>query len=112
MRGFEVTPIEKGTVIVKRLIERDGKPVTDGDVERIPVKEEKRRPGRRTTMEDIVATLSFKLDRREVIHGRDVIVVEFTPREDARPETSEGRIAKVFKGSAWVDEALHQVIRI
>jgi hypothetical protein len=63
-------------------------------------------------MEDVVAMLTFKLDRRETMHGRDVIVVTFTPREDAEPETSQGRIAKVFKGAAWVDETLHQVIRV
>src|SRR5262245_44505483 len=33
IEGWEVTPIENGTVIQRRLIERDGKPVTDGEVD-------------------------------------------------------------------------------
>ena len=51
-------------MILRRLIERDGKPVTDGEVDRIKVKEERRREGRRTSMDDVVAMLTFT-DRRE-----------------------------------------------
>jgi hypothetical protein len=112
VEGFEVTPIEKGTVILRRLIERDGKPVTDGGVDRIKVKEEQRREGRRTSMDDVVAMLTFTMDRREKLHGRDTIVIKFTPRPDATPETREGRLAKAFTGSAWVDEVAREVIRV
>ena len=112
VEGFEVTPIEKGTVILRRLIERDGKPVADGEVDRIKVKEEQRREGRRTSMDDVVAMLTFTTDRREKLHGRDAIVVKFTPKPEASPETREGRIAKAFSGSAWVDEAAREVIRV
>jgi hypothetical protein len=112
IEGFEVTPIENGNVILRRLIERDGKPVVDGNVQRVEVEQERRRPERRTSFEDSTAMLSFVLDRRETVRGRDVIVVQFTPRENARPETSEGRLAKVFKGSVWVDEAAREVIRV
>jgi hypothetical protein len=112
VEGFEVTPIEKGTVILRRLIERDGKPVTDGDVDRIKVKEEQRREGRRTSMDDVVAMLTFTMDRREKLQGRDTIVIKFTPKPEASPETREGRLAKAFTGSAWVDEAAREVIRV
>jgi hypothetical protein len=112
IEGWEVTPIENGTVILRKLIERDGKRVTDGEEDRIKVKEERRQQGRRTAMEDVVATLTFKMDRRESVNGRDTIVVTFTPRPDAEPQTREGRIAKSFTGSVWVDEAAHEVIRI
>ena len=112
IEGWEVTPIENGTVILRKLIERDGKPVTDGEVDRIKVKEERRREGRRTAMEDVVAILTFKMARREVVDGRDAIVITFTPKPDAEPETREGRIAKSFTGSVWVDEVAREVIRI
>ena len=112
VEGFQVTPIENGTVILRRLIERDGKPVQDGDVDRIKVKEERRREGRRTSMDDVVAMLTFTMDRRETVNGRDAIVIKFAPRADADPETREGRIAKAFSGSAWVDEAAREVIRV
>jgi hypothetical protein len=112
IEGWEVTPIENGTVILRRLIERDGKRVHDGEVDRVKVKEERRREGRRTAMEDVVATLTFKMDRREPVNGRDAIVFTFTPKPDVEPQTREGRIAKAFMGSVWVDEAAREVIRI
>lgn len=112
VEGFQVTPIENGTVILRRLIERDGKPVSDGDVDRIKVKEERRREGRRTSMDDVVAMLTFTMNRRETVQGRDAIVIKFTPKPDGDPQTREGRIAKAFSGSAWVDEAAREVIRV
>ena len=112
VEGFEVTPVDKGAVIVRRLVERDGKPVANGEVERVERKERRTRSDRRSSVDDIVATLNFVLDHRETLQGRDVLVVHFTPRENARPETSEGRLARVFKGSAWVDEAAREVVRV
>jgi len=112
IEGFQVTPIENGTVIQKKLIERDGKLVTDGDTDRIKVQVERRREGRRTAMDDVVAMLTFKMDRREMINGRDTIVITFAPRPDGDPQTREGRIAKAFTGSAWVDEAAREVIKV
>jgi hypothetical protein len=112
VEGYEVTPIENGAVILRRLIERDGKRVTDGDEDRIKVTEEKRRPGRRTSMEDVVAMLTFKMERRETVNGRDAILITFTPKGDGDPQTREGRLAKAFRGTAWVDEIAHEVIRV
>jgi hypothetical protein len=112
VEGWEVTPIENGTVILRRLIERGGKPVTDGEVDRVKVREERRRQGRRTAMDDVVAMLTFRMDRRDTVNGRDAIVITFTPKPDGDPQTREGRIAKAFTGSAWVDEAAREVIRV
>ena len=112
IEGWEVTPIENGTVILRKLIERDGQRVTDGEVDRIKVKDEGRREGGRTRMDDVVATLTFKMERRESVNGRDTIVIAFAPKADADPETREGRIAKSFTGHVWVDEAAREVIRV
>ncbi len=113
IEGYEVTPIENGTVILRKLIERDGQPVTDGDVDRIKVKEERRRDGRRTVMEDVVAMLTFTMARRETVNGHETIVITFKPRQNGdEPQTREGRIAKSFTGSVWVDEAAQEVIRV
>lgn len=112
IEGFQVTPIENGKVILRKLVERDGKPVTDGDEDRVKVSEERRRPGRRSSMDDVVAMLTFKMDRRETVNGRDAIAITFTPRPDGDPQTREGRLAKAFSGTAWVDEAAREVIRV
>ena len=100
-------------MILRKLIERDGQPVTDGDVDRIKVKEERRRDGRRTVMEDVVAMLTFTMARRETVNGHETIVITFKPRQNGdEPQTREGRIAKSFTGSVWVDEAAQEVIRV
>jgi hypothetical protein len=112
IEGWDVTPMENGTVIVRKLVERDGMRVTDGEIKRIKVKEERRREGRSTAMEDVVAMLTFKVARRESVNGRDTIVITFTPKPEGEPQTREGRIAKSFAGSVWVDEAVREVIRI
>jgi hypothetical protein len=51
------------------------------------------------------------MNRRERIDGRDVIVVLFEPKPEAKPQTREGRLAKVLKGTIWVDEAAREVMR-
>lgn len=113
---YEVTPLEDGTAIDRKLIERDGKLVPDAKVERRniaprdPARTERRT--RRSSLDDSIAMLEFTLDRRETVRGRSTIVVRFKPRPDARPETSQGRIARVFAGSVWVDEAQREVTRI
>lgn len=104
---WEVTPTPDGGASLRKLIERDGKPVSNGNTER---RERRARKGR-SPLEDAAAVLSFTLDRREVRDGRDMIVIKFEPKKDAEAETREGRIAKSFSGFIWVDEAAREVAR-
>ena len=103
---YEVTPGPSEKVYFRRLLERAGKPVPDSEPER-----QERRPTTGRSLNDVVATLKFTIARRERINGRDAIVVEFEPRPNARPQTRQGNIAKVLKGTIWVDEAAREVIR-
>ena len=109
---YDVTPLEGGSVITRKVIERDGKPVQDGEVQKTDLTARGQRPARRSGLDDSVAMLQFALDRRETLRGRSTIVVTFTPKPDAKPETSQGRIARQFKGSVWVDEAMREVVRV
>jgi hypothetical protein len=61
---------------------------------------------------DTADTLDFVLDHREHVNGRDVIVVTFSPREGAQPETREGKLARLFRGKIFVDEADAEVVRV
>lgn len=113
MLVYEVTPIEGGDIVERRLIERDGKPVPNAPVNKTDLRERaQRRPTRRSGLDDSVAMLDFHLARRETVRGRSMIVVTFKPKPEARPETSQGRIARVFQGSIWVDEAMREVVRV
>ena len=61
---------------------------------------------------DVVNTLQFDLVRRDVRNGRPAIVVSFAGRPNARPTTREGKVARVFKGELWIDEASREVIDV
>ena len=106
---YEVTPTGDGTVTLRTLLERDGKPVPRSAPER---QERRARSQRRSGMDDAVATLRFAIERRERLNGRDTLVVRFEPRPEANPTTREGRIAKVMRGTIWVDEEAREVMRV
>lgn len=106
---YEVTPGETPDVWYRRLVERDGKPVPDSRPER---QERSRRAQRRSGLDDAISVLRFSMERRDRVDGRDAIVVAFEPRPSARPETREGRLARLFRGRIWVDEAAREVMRI
>lgn len=115
VRAYAVTPEPDGSGISRQLIEEDGEVVVDGKVERRPIERRRarsdaRRP--RSSTEDTVSTLRFSMLRREQLDGQDVIVVAFEPREDADPETREGKLARNFAGLIWVDEAAREVVRV
>ncbi len=104
----QVTPGDEPGVTSRLLLERDGKPVPDARPER---SERRRRPEGRSSVEDAASVLTFTIDRRERIDGRDVIVVRFAPKPDAKPQTREGKLATVLEGNIWVDEAAREVMR-
>lgn len=136
-RVFEVRPSPNPQLTYKRLIERNGAPVpkheldrqdaeyrarvaevrqrqADGDADRDKRERDDLLARRRAQMviNDVLDTLQFDLVRREVRDGRPAIVVSFVAKPQARPATRQGRIAKVFKGRAWVDEASREVTAV
>jgi len=108
VRVREVTPVEDGSAVTIRVIERDGKPVTEAPVRR-PMRMSTR--GRRV-VDDVAATLDVSMNRRERLNGRDAIVAAFKARREAKPQTREGRIARNFSGEIWIDELTREVTRI
>jgi hypothetical protein len=63
-------------------------------------------------VDDVAAMLDVMIDRREMLEGRPVIVVAFKAKAGARPQTREGRIARSFKGTIWIDEEEEEVARV
>jgi type II secretory pathway component PulJ len=135
-RVIEVRPSAHPGLTYRRVVERNGQPVPAHELERQDAEyraraaqvrqrtagsedeEERQRADlvarRRAQMviADVLDTLHFDLARREMRHGRPTIVISFAARPDARPATRQGRIAKVFKGNAWVDEASREVLQV
>jgi len=109
VRVTEVTPVEGGSAVMIRVIERDGKPVTDSEPVRRPMRMSSR--GRRV-VDDVASTLEVSMNRREHLAGRDAIVAAFKARRDAKPQMREGRLARNFAGEIWIDEQTREVFRI
>jgi hypothetical protein len=105
---FEVTPLPDGGVS-RTLVARDGKPVKDAETTR---SRPRTRTSRRSAVADTADALELTLDRRERRNGRDVIVVTFSPKPNAQPQTREGKLARLFRGTIFVDEADAEVVRV
>lgn len=104
---YDVTPLPEGGV-ARTLVARDGKPVKGETTNSRP----RARTSKKSAVTDTAETLDLVLDRRERLNGRDVIVITFSPRPDARPETREGKLAQNFRGQIFVDEADAEVVRV
>ncbi|MEQ1573670.1 MAG: hypothetical protein ABL993_05430 [Vicinamibacterales bacterium] len=110
-RVYDVVPSVDGTVVHRRLVERDGMPVVNAPVERVE-RRGRNRPRSRATLEDVVGALDFSIDRREMLDGRPMIVVRFSPRPSAKPKTREGKMAHAFEGQIWVNESAREVEKV
>ena len=101
MLVYEVTPIEGGDIVERRLIERDGKPVPNAPVNKTDLRERaQRRPTRRSGLDDSVAMLDFHLARRETVRGRSMIVVTFKPVPRLLPARAIARRLPIMHASA------------
>ena len=106
---YDVTPGKELGIYQRRLIERDGKPVT---AEKPEILDRRNRGKSNPSIDDVINTLDFTIRAREVMSGRDTIIIDFAPKKESSPKTRQGKIAKAFRGSAWVDEETHEVIRV
>ena len=134
IRVFAVYPSPVRQLTYRRMIEQDGMRVGAAELARqdreyrervAEVLEERRRndAGRQEAeqrardrgqnrIDDIVSTLDFKVTGREMYQGVPAVVVEFTGRPEADPQTREGRIAQKFQGKVWIHEAQAEVMRV
>src|SRR5262245_21155028 len=106
---YQVTPGDEYGVYHRLLVERDGKPLTNENRETID------RRGRSETnpaVDDVVATLSFQITGHETSGGRSLMLLGFSPKPDAKPKTRQGKLAKSFKGTIWIDEQAREVVRV
>jgi hypothetical protein len=107
---YEFTPNPDGAGFTRRVLERDGKPVDNGEVEEVGQRRRERAQSP-SAVQDAAAVLDFTMNRRVIVGGRPAILVTFKPKRDAKPATREGRLAQAFTGTIWVDEATEEVTR-
>ena len=80
------------------------------EAERKKHDEERRESDR--AVDDMLRVYDIKMIGREVVSGYETIVLSFTPKKDARPQTSDGKIMRHFAGKAWVSESEYEVVRV
>jgi len=138
VKVYEVYPGLEPEDTYRRLIEIDGKPRDPAELEKDDRRhrekilkqiaerehetadqraarlrrEQKRQHDEQETLDDLVRVYTFKLVDRQSVDGRPAIVVDFAPRPDAAPKTSNGALMKKVKGRAWISEADYQVARV
>ena len=131
---FELT-FYKGNRL-RRLIEKDGKPLSAGDLEeenkrlakrireiekKEAQKQQKIEEGdggsansdeERVTISDVLRASNLVNPRRERFRGRDVIVFDFEPNPAYKPRKSYEKLFGKMAGALWVDDADKQVARV
>ena len=112
IRVYDVRPGAEPGVFYRTLIERDGKPVSDSKPQKEEPPRRRDRSSRRGQIEQAVDMLDFTVQRRDVLNGRDMIVVSFAPKPDAKADSRAQEMAKEFKGQVWVDESAREVARV
>lgn len=136
---YEVHPALNRRLTCRKLLERDGKAVSNEELARqdreyrARVAEVEQRLARESDEErrrreheealaararaemridDIAEALQFRMVRRELRDGQPAIVVAFSPKPSVVPKTRQGRIAQGFSGTIWVHETHREVIRV
>jgi hypothetical protein len=128
---YDVRPAANPRLTYRRLMSRDGVPLSADELRRQDAEYEARaarltqssadesarrrnddllaRKRAQMMVDDVVNTMQFDLARREMRDGVPVIIVTFAAKPDARPMTREGRLASVFRGELSIDEASREI---
>lgn len=130
---FEVYPSLEPGHTYRRLIERDGRTLTSGELAEEDRKHEKKvgdEPGDRaaeakraqklaesrrkeaSAVSQLFSVYDIALAGRETLDGRSTIVLTFRPKPGIEPAGRAGRILQKFAGRAWIDESDRQLVRV
>ncbi len=138
LRTFEVHPSGEPGRTYKRLIEIEGRPLTEAELAKRDAEhdrnlrdaaararresprqraarekeEAEERRDAQAILDDAVAVFEPTFVGREVIDGQPVFVADLRPRPDAQTTTREGRWMQHFVGRIWVAEADYQIVRL
>ncbi len=135
VEAYEVYPSVEPRKMYRRLVARDGRPMSEKqladqdkeyeekmarrearraartEAERARREEEKRRE-ERAVIDEVFLMDDFQITGREMIEGRPTIVVRFSPKPGYKPVTEGGKLIQKLSGTAWIDEADRQLVRL
>jgi len=119
----------------ERQIVKNGVPLTDKELQKEDIKERERvenetrkRAGwseakrqedkakaqrkEREEADDIFAAFDYRLVRREVLNGISTILVDFKPKQNYKPKTSEARQLQHVAGRLWISEDDQEFVKL
>jgi len=116
----EYDVINKNGLPLRKLVAKNGKPIKAKGTEEQSYESVRRLPSgpeaiiqANKVAEDVLRIMDLKLVRRELVENRPAIVVEFSPRKNAKPQSPRGKeFLSRIEGEAWIDESDHVVSRI
>jgi hypothetical protein len=138
MKVYQVYPGAEGIETYRRLIEVDGKPVPQAELDkqdrarqrevidaaarrehesardrekRLARREQARREEQQV-IDDLFQIYRFTIVGRQSVDGHPAIAVDFVPNANIAPRTDEGKVMKKVKGRVWVSEEDYQVARV
>ena len=138
LKVYQVYPGADGIQTYRRLIEVDGMPVpqieldkqdrdrrrevldalarreheSPRDREKRLARREKLRADEQQAIDELFQLYTFAIVGRESIDGHPAIAVDFVPKPNIVPRTDEGKLMKKVKGRVWVSEADYEVARV
>jgi hypothetical protein len=115
-RVYVVSPAPPGGDPDSRLISVDGRPPTPDEREEDEERRaderkdsgaevQKARDRRREAVEDLRRGLTVRIDGRELVEGRQITILAFEPRPDAKLRSRAGLFIRAMKGRIWVTPA-------
>ena len=133
---YEVYPsLEEGQTY-KKLISKNGKPLSPKEIEKQDREQEKKvlerarkldRAGERAKLEakaaeerrkeneaidELFRLYEFSLVGRRALDGYPTILLSFKPRPDYKVKTDEGKIFQRIEGLGWISESDHALVRL
>lgn len=135
---YEVYPGAGPVPTYRRLIEVDGRPRSQQDLDRDDLEHRRKleeaqaRRARETPAErarrlerrqraqakyersadDLLRVYRFTMVARQLVDGHPAIAIDFEPRADAAPVTDDGKIMTKVRGRAWISEDDFQLVRV
>ncbi len=130
-RLYEIFPDTDAGLTYRRLVEKDGKRVSESELKKQDREYEKRRSDRekkrlkssaadeekakkeeREAIDEAFRVFEIVMEGRETIDGRPAIRLSFKPKPGLKAKSREVKILQNFAGHVWFDENLYELVRL
>jgi hypothetical protein len=134
-KRYEVYPSVEPGKVYRRLVESDGRKLTEQELTQQDRKHEERSERRlsrhageddetrkarlegdtekeREVVDEVFRMDDIRIAGRETIDGRPTIVVTFVPKPGYKPVTKGAKVIQKLDGRAWIDEQDKQLVRL